>query len=112
YNYLLFIHEDIKFLENNWGLELLQIHDSNDNIGIIGLAGATKKYSLPTGFELGIHELKHNFIPRNEKQAANFFSRNELRQVKTLDGVFLSLTRKRWKEFKFSEEIEGFHFYD
>ncbi|SOC78582.1 Glycosyltransferase like family protein [Salinimicrobium sediminis] len=112
FNHLLFIHEDIKFLQNNWGLELLQIHNSNENIGIIGLAGGTKKFLLPTGFESGIYQLKHNFIPRNEKQATNFFSKNELRQVKTLDGVFLSLTRKRWEELKFSEEIEGFHFYD
>ena len=71
YNYLLFIHEDIKFLENNWGQELLQSHNSNDNIGIIGLAGGTKKFPLPTGFESGIYELKHNFIPRNEKRLYN-----------------------------------------
>lgn len=107
--YLLFIHDDIKFLSINWGKGLLKLFQI-ENTGVIGLAGGKKKSNLPTGHDLGIDKYRCVQVchSENEKIALHPFPV----KIKTLDGVFLALSKERWQEFKFNETIKGFHFYD
>ncbi|MGJ1194265.1 MULTISPECIES: glycosyltransferase [Sphingobacterium] len=110
YEYLLFIHEDIKFLEKNWGRSLIESFMSLYNIGILGLAGSKVKFKLPYGYHSDLRGADFMFV----KHSVNDIVQN-LRspiKVKVLDGVFLSMTKTIWEKFKFNEQISGFHFYD
>lgn len=108
--YLLFIHDDIEFRSINWGKELLECFEIK-NLGIIGLAGGRKKFKLPTGHDVGIRNYRASSVIHSKNEEMALASGQPLK-VKTLDGVFLALTKVRWEELKFNEAIRGFHFYD
>lgn len=107
----LFIHEDVEFFTHNWGRELLKSFEEK-NVGVIGLAGGTKKSFLPTGHDQGIAKYRNIFVIHKKDEHEIRNNRIELIKIKTLDGVFLAMDKLIWKEFKFNEEIDCFHFYD
>lgn len=108
---LLFLHDDIEFLVENWGQKLKSKFNAN-NIGIMGLAGSIKKFKLPTGFDMGIKKYRHIFVKHHINEKIKNKTLNKLEKVKTLDGVFLAMNKDVWKELKFNEQIDGYHFYD
>lgn len=111
YDDLLFIHEDIEFLKNDWGSFLIDSLQ-HENLGVLGVAGGIRKFNLPTGHDQGIDEDRRLFVKhdKNEKDKLDFYK--DMEPVKTLDGVFLAMRKERWKEFKFNEGLKDFHFYD
>lgn len=111
YKNLLFIHEDIEFLTIGWGNFLIESFKTED-LGIIGVAGGIRKFKLPTGHDQGIDEDRRLFVKhhRGENDKPNIYK--DLEPVKTLDGVFLAMSKSTWEKFRFNEEIKGFHFYD
>lgn len=107
----LFLHEDVKFLKKGWGvivLRLLQIK----NLGLLGLAGGKKKFKMPTGHDSGIGKYRHVYVVHKADEQIRSDTPRKLIEVKTLDGVFLAMTKERWKELLFNEDLQGFHFYD
>ncbi|MCM4161406.1 hypothetical protein FHG64_14830 [Antarcticibacterium flavum] len=111
YEKLLFIHEDIQFLSENWGIVLIEILKDKD-LGIVGIAGGCKKFKLPTGHDLGLKKCRHVYVKHSLNEKLSQDEKGSLFKVKTLDGVFLAMRKDRWKEFKFDEELKDFHFYD
>lgn len=111
YNYLIFLHEDVSFSSKNWGKKVVEILKEQE-AGILGLAGNEKKFSLPTGCETGINLYRHVFVVHSTEEKLKKKAPKDAIPVRTLDGVFLAMTAERWKEFKFNEDIPGFHFYD
>ncbi|MUP44175.1 hypothetical protein E0K83_00260 [Gramella sp. BOM4] len=108
---LLFLHEDIRFNSDNWGINLIKSLNTN-NVGIIGLAGNKRKSNLPTGHDQGIPKDKYIFVTHQVNGMKKINRHKDLIRVKTLDGVFLALNRDVWKELKFNESLKGYHFYD
>lgn len=111
YDILLFVHEDIEFKSSGWG-DLLVAHLKLDNVGIVGVAGSLKRFNLPIGFETGIKKYRRIYLKHDQNENIKSQSYKDPVKVRTLDGVFMALTNNRWKEFKFNELIDGFHFYD
>lgn len=111
YENLLFLHEDIEFLTTNWGGFLLDSLKT-ENLGIIGVAGGTRKFNLPTGHDQGIDKDRRLFVKHHKSENHNSKLYKDLEPVKSLDGVFLAMSKPRWKELLFNENLEGFHFYD
>ena len=112
YENLLFIHEDVLFETDDWGktlIDYLQI----DNIGCIGVAGASKK----TRFPIAWWDFK-DYVKRNYNQADNRNTKskprlNKVSEIKLIDGVFIAVQKKVWKEINFnSSENISFHGYD
>ena len=48
--YLCFMHDDIFIHTKNWGLELLKTFESDNEIGLIGVAGSKIKTKMPSGW--------------------------------------------------------------
>lgn len=122
YPYLLFVHEDIQFETQSWGNKLIQ-HLKRPEIGIVGLAGATRKSKMISSwYQLLIGNNDANRY--NYKQAFKFKDRaTELRinnplqensvSVTTLDGLFLAIESSKFKQFRFDESLlKSFHGYD
>lgn len=92
---LLFLHEDVKFKEKNWGKIIID-HLADSSTGIIGVAGSAYVPVAPSGWYI-------------TKQHSHKVGKTKILAV---DGVFLAITNKHFTEFLFNEAVEGFHGYD
>ena len=110
YSYLLFIHEDLLFNNNNWGYALINVLE-DQNIGVVGLAG-TQYMSNYMGTWPNLSKFTRENIwnyTHHYYQNPNNVSNDE---VVVLDGVFLACKKNVWEKVHFSEYLTGFHCYD
>lgn len=110
YNNLLFIHEDIAFITNNWG-KILSDLLSKDEIGIVGVAGSKYYPDCPGTWPNDRKFIREN-VYFNESRFLENPENEKFSEVVTLDGVFLACRKEVWAENKFNEGLTGFHFYD
>lgn len=112
YENLLFVHEDVIFLNKNWGKGLSDLLSDVD-IGVVGIAGSDYIPNCPSGW---YNAGKNNFLNIDQYDGEfNFISShrtssNEIAYL--LDGVFLGMKKHWWNSLKFNEKIKGFHGYD
>ncbi len=116
YENLLFIHEDILFVENNWGEKFLKILNL-PNCGVVGIAGGDYYSYVPRSWWNKGHDFLHfiqadKFGTEHFHNRAGFKSSNFFCEVKGLDGVFLGCSKKVYDDIQFDEDIEGYHGYD
>lgn len=111
YEILLFLHEDVAFLECNWGAILLESLKGAGE-GICGLAGSRKQFALPIGYETGFKANRHVYVKHSVDEEVSYKQECKTCKVKSLDGVFLAMHKTLWLDYKFNEAIKGFHFYD
>lgn len=97
YPFLLFVHDDVRFLTENWGKPFIE-HLSDKNIGIIGIAGSIYVPAAPSGW----------FVAPETKVQTDKIKSKAL----ALDGVFLGITSENFDKLKFDHNIPGFHGYD
>ena len=111
YDYLLFLHEDVLFETQNWGLILTQLL-SKKSIGCVGLAGGdyVSTYPLPwwQNKERRFFHL-NQILPNGSEQKLRI---HENKNVVFLDGVFIACRRNIFLETRFSDYLQGFHGYD
>lgn len=112
YDILLFIHEDIKFMTPNWG-RLLINHHLLEKAGVIGLAGGKYVPSAPGGWFTDNEHAFINIIQGEKdgpKKKIQTFSKAQ--KAFALDGVFLSIKKQIFAQYKFDEHLKGHHGYD
>ena len=52
------INEDVAFLGSNWGIKLVKLLQKKGS-GLCGLAGSTRQFNLPIGYETGLKKYRH-----------------------------------------------------
>ncbi|SFI24316.1 glycosyltransferase [Halpernia frigidisoli] len=115
-NYL-FLHEDVLFLENNWGEKLINILNL-PNCGVVGVAGGDYYGYVPASWwsegykKMNIIQADKNSGKDHFNDHFNFKKDSVLEEVKALDGVFLACKKEVYDATRFDEKIEGFHGYD
>ena len=123
YAYLVFVHEDVKMLTENWGQNLVAHFKHDTNTGVIGLAGSiykTRMFSSWWQSEInGLEPKRINIIQTFKfgNKADEHLHVNPLNEVRSrvvaLDGVFMAVEATKWAQFKFDEVVlKGFHGYD
>jgi glycosyltransferase involved in cell wall biosynthesis len=106
-------HDDIYFDTNAWYSKVLRNFERTE-FGIIGVAGTPK---LPESGKWWEDRSKMFGIVNHESGGRKWTSTyssnmgNEIKEVVIVDGVFISIHKKRIKS-QFLEEFRGFHFYD
>ncbi len=108
---LLFLHEDVEFLTKNWGEILLEEMTKIKDSGCFGVAGAKRKFQMPTGFISGIPGEGFRFIRQNIKEPPLTLQAKPI-TTHIIDGVFIGVKKIIWEQIRFDETISGFHFYD
>ncbi|SEG73583.1 glycosyltransferase [Sphingobacterium lactis] len=112
YEYILFIHEDLIFLNNGWGKYLLKFLEL-PNVGLIGLAGGNYFPDVPNDWfitnEYNYINLIHG-LGDSEENLRNF--EENFHQVLGLDGVFIFGKKSIFLEIGFDQNISGYHAYD
>lgn len=115
-DYWCFMHDDILFHTQNWGLEVLRIFEADSKIGLLGVAGAKLKTKMPSGWWNCPSDLKNiNIIqhfPDKEKELEfmGWQTNNQIEEVAVIDGVFMFAKKDDF--IFFNEEDSGFHNYD
>lgn len=111
-----FIHEDIHFHTNGWGLKILE-HLRDPHAGIIGVCGCATLSKIPAPWSL-FNPFKYivqsSPTRRNPKLQQTGFTGNENKQeVLAVDGVFMCARKALFQKIRFDEEtFSGYHSYD
>ena len=114
-DYLCFIHDDILFHTESWGITIERIFSKNQSIGLIGVAGAKFKTKAPSPWwntpenQKVMNIIQHFGNGRIETQSFGH-NKETLHQVVTVDGLFMVL--KKENNILFNTEMKGFHNYD
>jgi hypothetical protein len=116
YPYICFVHEDVSFLTQNWGIKIIE-HLQIPKTGIIGLAGGDLATRIPASWSTlmscvnivqsdrtGKKPTRLILLPVNQKESR--------RSVILLDGVLMCMKRELLKKIHFDEQFKGFHGYD
>lgn len=114
YDCLCFVHEDVEFVSNGWGRELV-LQANKDYTGVIGLAGGRVVTKTPLSWgEIGAPHIRVHIKHKGDKKFWNENPNNErFSEVITLDGVMMFCKRSVWERIKFNEALlKGFHCYD
>ncbi|MBC7913011.1 MAG: hypothetical protein H7Y07_02710 [Pyrinomonadaceae bacterium] len=121
FDILCFAHEDISFVTEGWGRNVIN-HLQDKSVGLIGVAGADPKSMVPSSFAQHIlrkeaHIISHSNDKSNppvymlETQTPNDDSL--IKQVTGVDGVWMCTRRDVYSKHKFDDVvITGFHAYD
>lgn len=112
--FLCFIHDDVLFHTQNWGTILKTIFDSDNKIGLLGLAGSKVKTKMPSAwFNCDPSESVYNVIqhvPTGKKEEWFFGFVNPIEELVAIDGFFMVI--KKECQVYFNATINGFHNYD
>lgn len=110
---IIFLHDDLIFQTNQWGVKIIKLFENNPEYGIIGLAGTD---TLVSGMwwekrDRMFGQVKHQHEGRTWKNSYSGGFGDNLKEVVCVDGLFFAVHKKRLKE-NFDEDFKGFHFYD
>lgn len=115
---LCFLHEDVFFETDSWGVTLEEMFAEHPEAGVVGLAGSSYKSAMYSGWYT--HNNRYDYF--NYTHLTNGV-RHKFRQpadpmsnvfpVVCIDGIFIACRREVWKDILFDENrLKGFHFYD
>ena len=120
YNNLCFLHEDVKFLDINWGAAI--IHKLNEvDCGVIGFAGSVIKMNFPSGWHINKRNTRQNYVqdfndplkPKRPSTKRTNPDKLNYSEVVTLDGLAMFVPKRVWNTHHFDQEyLPGFHCYD
>lgn len=112
--YLCFIHDDILFHTEDWGCILESIYNSDEKIGLIGLAGSKVKTKMPSAwFNCDDEESVYNLIQhvsKDNKEDWFFGFMKSREELVVIDGFFMVM--KKECHVYFNTSLKGFHNYD
>jgi hypothetical protein len=117
-NILVFVHEDVFFMELDWG-PVLEVKFANDpGLGLIGVAGTQYLAShhpawLTAGQPFIRGHVVHETAGGENYHMAVFSPDKTDAQVVAVDGLFFAVRADLFKHIRFDEQtFDGFHFYD
>ncbi len=116
YDYLCFLHEDVRFNTPNWGERIVK-KLSEPDCGVIGFVGSIIKQSQPSGWYYSRNTRRHRMVQHRVGRPPKNITINpcgeDFAQVITLDGLCLFVRKDVWAEHPFDEDmLKGFHGYD
>ena len=112
-NIIIFIHDDIEFLRNGWGKEILRLFNEHEDYGIIGVAGSAQfdENAAWWNYDKKFGQVLHRNEGKSWLTAFSPLLDKDLQEVVVIDGLFIAIHKKRISE-NFSRELLGFDFYD
>lgn len=115
---LCFLHEDVLFTTDNWGLILAGVFGEHPEIGVAGLAGSAYKSAMFSGwhtnndrFDYFNYTHRTNGVDHLDRHPVD--PQGDVFPVVCVDGVLIACSRQVWRDIRFDEQnLRGFHFYD
>jgi hypothetical protein len=110
---VVFCHDDIEFLKDGWGEELIKLFDKNRNYGIIGVAGSAEFDSMGAwwNYKKKYGQVLHKHDGKSWLTAFSPLLDKDLEEVCVIDGLFIAVKKSRISK-NFDPDVSGFNFYD
>lgn len=117
YEYVCFSHEDIIFNTSNWGLNVINHFESNPTLGLLGVAGASHKTYVPSGWYPPHMRFIHINLIQEDKSGKSETVRHNCESLQTevavIDGCFMCTKKSIWQSVRFDDTLlKGYHCYD
>jgi glycosyltransferase involved in cell wall biosynthesis len=112
-DFLVFLHDDLRFKTINWGAIIEEIFDGNPQMGLLGIAGSKIKTRMPSPWwtnPIHIRIVQHHKDGKQSEEKNIGFKDKELVEVAVLDGVLMVMRRD--EKIRFNKYLKGFHNYD
>jgi len=110
--YLIFLHDDIEFVEDGWDSRIVEFFAANpyDIGGVIGV----DKYDGGLLTNAGHPHCFGKFVNRaGDEMKVNIYGRHYPgKQIVAADGMFLAVRADHFEREKFDEALDGLFFYD
>ena len=112
-DYYIFVHDDVEFVRNGWGKEVVRLFEENPDYGIIGVAGSGEfgKEAAWWRYKDIYGQVLHRKDGKSWLTTFSPLLDCDLMEVCVVDGVFLAVAKDRIKHW-FDEKYEGFNFYE
>ena len=109
---LLFVHDDIEFVEEGWDARLVETF-ADGNFDVLGVVGVDK-YDGGQLVSAGHPHTFGKFMNRsgNELKVNIYGPRVGSRAMAAADGMFMAVRAEHFKRVKFDEKLDGLFFYD
>lgn len=110
---IIFCHDDIEFLRNGWGKEIVRLFNKNKEYGIIGVAGSAQfdQNGAWWNYEKRYGQVLHKSNGKSWLTAFSPLLDKDLEEVCVIDGLFMAFNRRRISK-NFDPELPSFHMYD
>lgn len=110
---IVFVHDDIEFLKDGWGAEVIRLFNDNKKYGIIGVAGSAQfdEKGAWWNYEKKFGQVLHRNDGKSWLTAFSPLLEKDLQEVAVIDGLFIALHKKRITN-NFSRDLESFDMYD
>ncbi|WP_073573655.1 glycosyltransferase [Algoriphagus zhangzhouensis] len=118
YDILIFVHEDVVFHSQNWGVFLHGYFDNLKNPGVLGVVGSSYLPISPSDWWISDQSFIFSNYISNSKEFAGIVGSPQIKgaqvpsKVYVLDGMFLAIKKEAFEGFRFDDGLEGFHGYD
>ena len=110
---MVFVHDDIEFLKDGWGTEVIRLFSENKKYGIIGVAGSAQfdENGAWWNYDKKFGQVLHRNEGKSWLTAFSPLLEKDLQEVAVIDGLFIAVHRKRIAN-NFSRDLESFDMYD
>ena len=121
---IVFVHEDVFFLEKGWGIILEKKMKEYSDVGLIGVAGTQYLFSMdqylklntvPVWIGAGVPFTRGRIVQiYNNKVLLSVFNWDKSdSEVVAVDGLFMGIRKSIFELIRFDSTLfDGFHFYD
>lgn len=109
FDFLIFMHEDVKFDSKNWG-HIVVNNFQDENVGIVGLSGSIYKSYHPgvwSASQKSLYRISGKYY--NDQKISN---ESINYRVAVVDGCFIAVRKNIFNQYKFDENLKNFHGYD
>ena len=110
---IIFMHDDIEFLREGWGTEVLRLFNTYPEYGIIGVAGSAEFDSGAAwwNYKKKYGQVLHRHDGKAWLTAFSPLLDHDLEEVCVIDGLFMAVHKQRVTE-PFDLDFGGFNHYD
>jgi hypothetical protein len=109
-----FMHDDIKFHSNNWGVQVVNTFSYTD-ASALAVAGTTYLRKMPAYWpsEYNVVNLIQSSSKNNQFDSVHWNTNDTFKQILAFDGLWFCIKKILFNKIMFdSNAYKGFHFYD
>ena len=112
-NIIVFVHDDVEFLKNGWGAEILRLFNEHKDYGIIGVAGSAQfdENGAWWNYDKKFGQVLHRDDGKSWLTAFSPLLKQDLQEVAVIDGLFMAIDKTRIG-VNFDPSLVGFDMYD
>lgn len=111
--YIVFVHDDVEFLRNGWGKDIVELFKANKDYGILGVAGSAQFDETAAWWQYKkiYGQVLHRHDANSWLSVYSPLLGDEVKEVCVVDGLFFAVDKERVK-VNFDTSFEGFNFYE